>query len=85
MIFTIESKYMKKNKHINLIGSIKFPERSSHLNKAFWVEVLQDKNLTLQSIDDNAKSQHLHNQRVAHEYTVDKKFNALDWDFLDDK
>jgi hypothetical protein len=76
---------MKKNKHINLIGSIKFPERSSHLNKAFWVEVLQDKNLTLQSIDDNAKSQHLHNQRVAHEYKVDKKFDELNWDFLDDK
>ena len=38
-----------------LIATFPMPERSSDLNKAHWMGVLQDKNFTLQSIDDEAK------------------------------
>lgn len=60
---------MKKNKHtlsnLNLVRKFPMPERSSDLNKAFWVEVLQDKNLDIQSLNDGSISVQQRSQELA--------------------
>lgn len=55
------------------------PERSSDLNKAHWMEVLQNKNLTLQSIDDEAKKRQMSNQKVYESHTKEKRL----WELLE--
>jgi hypothetical protein len=62
-----------------LIATFPMPERSSDLNKAHWMEVLQNKNLTLQSIDDEAKKRQMSNQKVYESHKKEKKL----WELLE--
>jgi len=62
-----------------LIATFPMPERSSDLNKAHWMEVLQNKNLTLQSIDDEAKKRQMSNQKVYESHTKEKRL----WELLE--
>tara|TARA_R110002096_G_C14285711_1_gene697014 strand:- start:171 stop:398 length:228 start_codon:yes stop_codon:yes gene_type:complete len=62
-----------------LIATFPMPERSSDLNKAHWMEILQDKNFTLQSIDDEAKKRQMSNQKVYESHKKEKKL----WELLE--